>query len=95
MWTPSRLHTVVHQLTDTNMAQRITHQQRRAAVRADRARGWIFRKIAAHNGLSVGMAHYLAADVQMVLLPPSHRARLLKDAPLPPLWQIHRLLMAG
>jgi hypothetical protein len=94
MRTPCQTHTAVHQLTDTNMAQPITHQQRqqrRAAVRADRARGWSFRKIAAHHGLSVGMAHYLAADVQMVLLPPWHRARLLRDAPLPPLWQIHRL----
>jgi hypothetical protein len=77
------------------MAQRITHQartERKAAVRADRARGWSFRKIAAWHGLSVGMAHYLAADVQMVLPGTWHRARYPKDAPLPPLFEVHRLL---
>jgi hypothetical protein len=51
-----------------------------------------YRKIAVWHGLSVGMVHYLAADVQMVLLTPWHRARLPKDAPLPPLVQVHRLL---
>jgi len=77
------------------MAQSLTHQARalrKAAVRADRARGFTYRKLAAWHGLSVGMVHYLAADVQMVLLPPWHRARCPKDAPLPMLPQVHRLL---
>lgn len=41
------------------------------------------------------MAHYLAADVQMVLPGQWHRARLPKDAPLPPLFEVHRLLMVA
>lgn len=47
------------------------------------------------KGVSVGMAHYLAADVQMVLPGQWHRARLPKDAPLPPLFEVHRLLMVA
>ena len=80
------------------MAQSLTHKaraDRKAAVRADRARGFTYRKIAAWHGLSVGMAHYLAADVQMVLPGRWHRARLPKDVPLPPLFEVHRLLMVA
>lgn len=77
------------------MAQRITHQaraERKAAVRVDRSRGISYRQLAARHGLSVGMVHYLAADVQMVLLTPWHRARCPKAGALPPLFEVHRLM---
>ena len=57
--------------------------QRNAAIRADRARGWPLRKIARHHGISLGLAHRLAADVYIQLPSPWHRARLPREAPAP------------
>ena len=57
---------------------------RNAEIRSDRTRGWSFRKIAQHHGISVGMAHRLASDVYVQLPSRWHRARLPKEEPLPP-----------
>lgn len=53
-------------------------------MRADRARGWSYRKLARAHGVSVALAHKLARDVHMTLPSPWHRARLPKEDPLPP-----------
>lgn len=57
---------------------------RNAAMRADRARGFSYRKLAQWHGVSLALAYRLARDVYMVLPSPWHRARLPKDVPLPP-----------
>ena len=56
--------------------------QRNRAIRADRARGYTFRKLAAQYGLSVGMVHKVAGDVHPQLLPAWHRARIHDPEPL-------------
>ena len=58
--------------------------QRNAAIRADRARGWPLRKIARHYGISLALAHRLAADVHIQLPGAWHVARMPKAVPLPP-----------
>lgn len=58
--------------------------QRNQAIKADRARGWSFRKLAQVHGVSLALAYRLARDVYMTLPSPWHRARLPKDVPLPP-----------
>ena len=60
---------------------------RNAAMRADRARGWSYRKLARVHGVSVALAYRVASDVYMVLPSPWHRARLPKAVPLPPCQQ--------
>jgi hypothetical protein len=80
------------------MAHALTNQarsERNAAVRADRARGFTYRKLAAWHGLSVGCVHVLAADVHIHLLSQWHRARLPKLAPLPSMPQAHRVMIVG
>jgi hypothetical protein len=67
--------------------------ERKAAVRADRCRGFTFRKLAKFHGISVGLAHYLARNVQVMLPNAWHRARHPKETPLPYLPQIHALLI--
>ncbi|GAB3355476.1 hypothetical protein GCM10027395_06340 [Giesbergeria sinuosa] len=52
-------------------------------MRADRARGWSYRKLAQVHGVSLALAYRLARDVHMVLHSPWHRARLPKEAPQP------------
>jgi len=68
---------------------------RNAAIRGDRARGWSLRHIARHHGISVGLAHRIAGDVYIVLPDAWHRARLPKEAPLPPSWHSHRVYCAS
>ena len=58
--------------------------QRDASIKADRVRGWSLRKIARHYGISLALAHRLAADVHIQLPSPWHTARMPKAAPLPP-----------
>lgn len=53
-------------------------------MRADRARGFSYRKLARLHGVSVALAYRVASDVYMVLPGPWHRARLPKAVPLPP-----------
>lgn len=66
--------------------------QRNQAIRADRARGWPLRKIAAWHGVSLALAHRLAHDVHIQLPNRWHRARMPQDVPLPPCVSLHRLL---
>lgn len=58
--------------------------ERNRAMRADRARGWSYRKLARAHGVSVALAYRVARDVHMALPSPWHRARLPKEAPMPP-----------
>ena len=62
-------------------------------MRGDRARGWTLRKIAAWHGVSLTMAHRVAGDVHIQLLPRWHRARLPQEVPLPPCTSVHHLLV--
>lgn len=57
---------------------------RNAAMRADRARGFSYRKLAQWHGVSLALAYRVTRDVYMVLPSPWHRARLPKDVLLPP-----------
>lgn len=61
-------------------------------MRADRARGWTIRKIAAWHGVSLAMAHRVVGDVHVMLPNRWHRERLPKEQPLPPLPQVSRYL---
>ena len=58
--------------------------QRDASIKADRVRGWSLRKIARRYGISLALAHRLAADVHIQLPSTWHAARMPKAAPLPP-----------
>jgi hypothetical protein len=73
--------------------------ERNRAMRADRARGWSYRKLARVHGVSVALAYRVASDVYMVLPNQWHRARLPKDVPQPPCPQAialrYRLLRAS
>lgn len=62
-------------------------------MRADRARGWTVRKVAAHYGLSVSTTHRAIRDVRITLPNRWHRARLPREAPPPPLAAVHRYLV--
>lgn len=53
-------------------------------MRANRARGWSYRKLARVHGVSLALAYRVTRDVYMVLPSPWHRARLPKDVPQPP-----------
>jgi len=68
---------------------------RDAAIRGDRARGWSLRHIARHHGISVALVHRIAGTVHIVLPGNWHRARLPKEAPLPPSWHSHRVYAVG
>lgn len=61
-------------------------------MRANRARGWTVRKLAAWYGVSLALAHRVVADVHILTPNRWHRARLPKEAPLPPLACVHRYL---
>lgn len=65
--------------------------QRDASIKADRVRGWPLRKIARHYGISLALAHRLAADVHIQLPGAWHTARMPKAAPLPPCPQAEAL----
>ncbi|WP_158636981.1 hypothetical protein [Extensimonas vulgaris] len=54
--------------------------------------GRTVRQIAALHGLSVAATHRVVRHVHMQLLRPWHRARLPREAPLPPLECVHALL---
>lgn len=66
--------------------------QRREAIRAMRAGGVTMRELARRFGVSIGLVHYLSADVQLVLLPRWHRARMGREAPAPAMPAVHRVL---
>lgn len=70
---------------------RTARAERRAAVRADRARGFTMRQLAQRHGISVGLAHLLACDVQVMLPNRWHCARLPRDVALPV--PVHHLLV--
>lgn len=65
--------------------------ERDQAMRADRVRGWTLRKIAKWHGVSLAMAHRVVGHVHIQLLPRWHRARLPKEAPMPPCTSVHWL----
>ncbi len=65
---------------------------RNTAMRADRARGWTIRKLAAWYALAPSEVHRLVSDVQIQMPGPWHRARLQKEVPNPRLWSVHRVL---
>lgn len=53
-------------------------------MRADRARGFSYRKLARLHGVSLALAYRVARDVYIVLPSQWHRARLPQPEPLPP-----------
>ena len=63
---------------------RTARTERNRAIRADRARGWSYRKLALAHGVSVALAYRVARDVHVVLPSSWHRARLPKEASMPP-----------
>ncbi len=72
-----------------NSAARLARDQ---AIRADRARGWSLRKLAAHHGLSLSNVHRVAGHVPIALPGPWHLARMPRQAPGPVLPLVHRYL---
>lgn len=64
----------------------------RAAIRADRARGFTVRQIARLHGVSVGVVHKVAHDVHIQLPNRWHLARMPREAPPPNLAAVHRFL---
>ncbi len=68
-------------------------QVRDAAIRADRARGWSMRQLAAHYRLSLQSVHRIAGDVHITLPGAWHLARMPRQAPAPPLPEVHRYLV--
>lgn len=62
-------------------------------MRADRARGWTVRKMAAHYGLSVATVHRATRDVRILLPNRWHRSRLPIESPPPPLAAVHCYLV--